>query len=58
MDKTYCSKSVDKKCKNTKCHRNLNGFYGLYISLAEFDCEEELNEIDRTTNTTTSSGKV
>ena len=58
MDKTYCSKSVDKKCKNKKCPRNLNGFFGMYISLAEFNCEEELNEIDRTASKTTSSGKV
>ena len=50
MDKTYCTKSVDKKCKNTECPRNLNGFNGLYISLAEFNCEEELNEVqDRST---------
>ena len=45
MDKTYCSKSVDKKCKNIKCPRNLNGFFGMYISLAEFNCEEVLDEI-------------
>lgn len=45
-DKTYCVKSVDNKCKHTECPRNLNGFYGLYVSLAEFDCEEELGEKD------------
>lgn len=40
MDKTYCIKSKD--CKKTYCPRHLNGFNGLYISLAEFNCEEEL----------------
>jgi hypothetical protein len=43
MDKTFCSKSKD--CKKHNCPRHLKGFNGLYISLAEFDCEKELNEI-------------
>ena len=42
MDKTYCSKSKD--CKNTSCPKHLKGFNGLYISLAEFNCEDILNE--------------
>ena len=40
MDKTYCIKSKD--CQKTYCPRHLNGFNGIYISLAEFNCEEEL----------------
>lgn len=51
MNNTYCAKSHD--CKNTNCPRHLKGFNGLYISLAEFDCEEVLNELQtngRTTN--------
>lgn len=47
MNKTYCSKSIDKKCKYTECRRNLNGFNGLYISLAEFNCEEELKNVKK-----------
>lgn len=48
MDKTFCAKSKD--CKKTNCPKHLNGFNGIYISLAEFDCKEELNEIqDRST---------
>lgn len=43
MDKTFCSKSKD--CKKTNCPKHLKGFNGLYISLAEFNCEEVLNEI-------------
>ena len=43
MDGTYCSKSSN--CKKTNCPRHLGKFNGLYISLAEFDCEEVLNEI-------------
>lgn len=43
MDKTFCSKSKD--CKNTSCDKHLKGFNGLYISLAEFNCEDVLNEI-------------
>lgn len=54
MDKTYCIKSVDKKCENTECPRNLNGFYGLYISLTEFNCEEELNASQTNDGTTNS----
>lgn len=42
MDKTYCSKSKD--CKNTSCSKHLKGFNGLYISLAEFNCEVILDE--------------
>lgn len=42
IDKTYCARSVDGKCKHTECPRNLNGFYGMYVSLAEFDCDKEL----------------
>ena len=42
-DNTYCVKSVDRKCKHTECPRNLNGFNGLYVSKAVFDCEDELN---------------
>lgn len=40
MNKTFCSKSKD--CKKTNCPRHLKGFNGLYISLAEFNCKEEL----------------
>ena len=43
MDKTYCSKSSN--CQKTFCPKHLKGFNGLYISLAEFNCEEVLNEI-------------
>lgn len=39
-DNTYCAKSHD--CKHTDCPKHLNGFNALYVSLAEFDCEEEL----------------
>lgn len=45
MDKTYCSKSKD--CKKTNCPRHLKGFNGLYISLAEFDCEVELKNVKK-----------
>lgn len=47
MDKTYCVKSKD--CKNIDCLKHLKGFNGLYISLAEFNCEEVLNEIQNRT---------
>lgn len=43
MDKTFCSKS--SKCKKTYCPFHLKNHNGLYISLAEFNCEEELNEV-------------
>lgn len=43
MDKTFCSKSKD--CSKVYCPKHLKGFNGLYISLAEFNCEEVLNEI-------------
>ena len=43
MDKTYCAKS--SKCQKTYCPFHLKNHNGLYISLAEFDCEEVLNEI-------------
>jgi len=43
VDKTFCAKSKD--CKNVDCPKHLKGFNGLYIILAEFNCEEELNEI-------------
>ena len=43
MDGTYCSKS--NNCPKTYCPRHLGSFNALYISLAEFNCEEELNEI-------------
>jgi hypothetical protein len=39
-DDTYCAKS--NNCKNTNCPKHLNGFNGLYVSLAEFDCESIL----------------
>lgn len=42
MDKTFCSKS--KNCSKTYCPKHLGTFNGLYISLAEFNCEEILNE--------------
>lgn len=44
MDGTYCSKSVNRQCIHTHCPRNLNGFYGMYVRLKEFNCEEVLNE--------------
>lgn len=47
-DNTYCAKSND--CKNTDCPRHLNGFNGVYVSLAEFDCEEELKGVKITNN--------
>lgn len=47
MDKTFCAKSKD--CKKTNCPKHLKGFNGLYISLAEFNCEEVLNEIQNRT---------
>ena len=43
MDKTFCSKSKD--CSKVYCPKHLRGFNGLYVSLAEFNCEEALNEI-------------
>ena len=43
-DQTYCAKSND--CKHTDCPKHLNGFNGQYISLAEFDCDEELGDKD------------
>ena len=43
MDKTFCAKSKD--CFKIYCPKHLKGFNGLYISLAEFNCEEVLNEI-------------
>ena len=50
MNNTYCSKS--NKCDKTHCPRHLGTFNGLYISLAEFDCEEVLGEkTDDRTNT-------
>lgn len=42
MDKTYCLNS--KNCDKTYCPRHLGKFNGLYVSLAEFNCEEELGE--------------
>ena len=42
MDETYCIKSKD--CQKTYCPRHLKGFNGIYISLAEFNCEEELKD--------------
>ena len=48
MDGTYCSKS--SKCPKTYCPRHLGTFNAIYISLAEFNCEEVLNE--QTTNNT------
>lgn len=52
MNKTFCSKSSN--CKRTSCPRHLNGFNGLYISLAEFDCEEVLNALQTNDGTTNS----
>ena len=52
MTKTYCSKS--SKCSKTYCPRHLKGFNGLYISLAEFDCEVVLNELQTNDGTTNS----
>lgn len=43
MDKTFCAKSKD--CQKTYCPKHLKGFNGLYISLAEFNCEEVLKKI-------------
>ena len=42
MDKTFCSKSKD--CSKTYCPKHLGTFNGLYISLAEFNCEDILDE--------------
>ena len=42
---TYCIKSIDKQCRFTRCPRNLNGFYGQYVKLKEFDCKKELEKI-------------
>ena len=42
MDKTYCVKS--EHCSKLYCPRHLGSFNGLYVSLAEFNCEEVLNE--------------
>ena len=55
MDKTFCSKSKD--CKKTNCPRHLKGFNGLYISLAEFNCEEVLNEKQIDTRATETIGE-
>jgi len=52
MNNTYCAKSYD--CKKTSCPRHLKGFNGLYISLAEFDCEVVLNELQTNDGTTNS----
>ena len=52
MNKTFCSKS--SSCKRTSCPRHLKGFNGLYISLAEFDCEVVLNELQTNDGTTNS----
>ena len=48
-DSTYCAKSND--CKNTDCPKHLNGFNGVYVSLAEFDCEELEENDDNDGNT-------
>jgi len=36
IDNVYCARSND--CKNTDCPKHLNGFNGLYIQKAFFDC--------------------
>lgn len=44
-DKTYCERSLDNKCPQTKCIRNLNGFNGAFIWLSsDFVCSEELED--------------
>ena len=35
----FCIKSKD--CKYTDCPRHLNGFDGLYVQKADFDCRTE-----------------
>ena len=40
-DGVYCSKS--DKCSFKTCPKHLNGFWGLYVRIKEFNCDEYID---------------